>query len=107
LNVDDLIIGLTIVAIGTSLPELAVSIIVLGNVLGSNLLNILVVIDVAGVTQPMAVPPNILSQDMLVMTGLTLFFFIFGYGFRGSGRVNRFEDATLLVVFVARLLIWP
>jgi cation:H+ antiporter len=109
LNVDDLIIGLTIVAVGTSLPELAASIIALhrkehdialGNVLGSNLFNTLAVVGIAGIIQPMTVPPEILSRDILIMTGLTLFLFIFGYGFRGPGRINRFEGAALLAAFV-------
>lgn len=109
LNVDDLIIGLTIVAVGTSLPELAASIIALyrkehdialGNILGSNLFNTLAVVGIAGVIGPMSVPPDVLSRDMLVMTGLTFFLFIFGYGFRGPGRINRFEGAVLFAVFV-------
>ena len=109
LGVDDLIIGLTVVAVGTSLPELASSIIAirrkehdiaLGNVLGSNLFNTLAVVGIAGTIQPMAVPPEVLSRDMLVMTGLTLFLFLFGYGFRGPGRINRFEGSTLLAVYI-------
>lgn len=109
LGVDDLIIGLTVVAVGTSLPELASSIIAirrkehdiaLGNVLGSNLFNTLAVVGIAGTIQPMAVPPEVLSRDMLVMTGLTLFLFLLGYGFRGPGRINRFEGSTLLAVYI-------
>jgi len=109
LNVDDLVIGLTVVAIGTSLPELAASMIALrrkehdialGNVLGSNLFNTLAVVGIAGVIHPISVPPEVLSRDMLVMTGLTFFLFIFGYGFRGPGRINRFEGAALLSVFI-------
>lgn len=109
LGVDDLIIGLTVVAVGTSLPELASSIIAirrkehdiaLGNVLGSNLFNTLAVVGIAGTIHPMSVPPEVLSRDMLVMTGLTLFLFLFGYGFRGPGRINRFEGSTLLVVYI-------
>jgi cation:H+ antiporter len=111
LGVGDLIIGLTVVAVGTSLPELASSIIAirrkehdiaLGNVLGSNLFNTLAVVGIAGTIHPMAVPPEVLSRDMVVMTGLTLFLFLFlfGYGFRGPGRINRFEGATLLTAYV-------
>ena len=109
LGVGDLIIGLTVVAVGTSLPELASSIIAvrrnehdiaLGNVLGSNLFNTLAVVGIAGTIHPMAVPPEVLSRDMVVMTGLTLFLFLFGYGFRGQGRINRFEGAALLTAYV-------
>jgi cation:H+ antiporter len=109
LGVGDLIIGLTVVAVGTSLPELASSIIAvrrkehdiaLGNVLGSNLFNTLAVVGIAGTIHPVAVPPEVLSRDMVVMTGLTLFLFLFGYGFRGPGRINRFEGAALLTAYV-------
>jgi cation:H+ antiporter len=109
LGVDDLIIGLTVVAVGTSLPELASSIIAirhkehdiaLGNVLGSNLFNTLAVVGIAGTIQPMGVPPEVLSRDMFVMAGLTILLFLFGYGFRGPGRINRFEGITLLSVYI-------
>jgi cation:H+ antiporter len=109
LGVGDLIIGLTVVAVGTSLPELASSIIAvrrkehdiaLGNVLGSNLFNTLAVVGIAGTIHPMAVPPEVLSRDMAVMTGLTLFLFLFGYGFSGPGRINRFEGAALLTAYI-------
>jgi cation:H+ antiporter len=105
-GVSDLIIGLTIVAIGTSLPELASSVIAtrkgehdiaLGNILGSNLFNTLAVVGIAGVIHPMAVGPEVFSRDILVMAVLTLSLFVFGYGFRGPGRINRFEGAVLLL----------
>ncbi|WP_028581317.1 calcium/sodium antiporter [Desulfogranum japonicum] len=108
-GVSDLIIGLTIVAIGTSLPELASSIIAtrkgehdlaLGNVLGSNLFNTLAVVGIAGAIHPTAVEPEVFSRDMLVMAVLTLSLFLFGYGFRGPGRINRFEGAILLASYV-------
>jgi cation:H+ antiporter len=103
-GVSDLIIGLTIVAIGTSLPELASSLIAtrkgehdiaLGNVLGSNLFNTLAVVGIAGAIHPMQVAPEVVSRDILVMTVLTLSLFLFGYGFRGPGRINRIEGGLL------------
>lgn len=109
LGVDELIIGLTIVAIGTSLPELASSLIAIrkkehdiaiGNVLGSNLFNTLAVVGIAGVISPMAVPQEVLYRDISVMAGLTLLLFVFGYGFHQAGRINRVEGALLLLVFV-------
>jgi cation:H+ antiporter len=108
-GVSDLIIGLTIVAVGTSLPELASSIaaarkgehdIALGNILGSNLFNTLAVVGIAGVISPMQVAPEILSRDILVMGALTLSLFVLGYGFRGPGRINRVEGGLLLAAFV-------
>ena len=108
-GVSDLIIGLTIVAVGTSLPELASSIIAtrkgehdmaLGNILGSNLFNTLAVVGIAGAIHPMIVEPEVFNRDMLVMATLTLSLFVIGYGFRGPGRINRIEGAVLLACYV-------
>ena len=110
-GISDLVIGLTIVAVGTSLPELASSLmaikkkehdLALGNVLGSNLFNTLAVVGIAGTIHPMAVAPEVLSRDLAVMTGLMLFLFVAGYGFRGPGRgrINRFEGGAMLAVYL-------
>lgn len=111
LGVSDLIIGLTIVAIGTSLPELASSLIAvkkgehdiaLGNIIGSNLFNTLAVVGIAGLIHPLTVEPAVLTRDVAVMSALTLMLFIFAYGFKGKqGRINRLEGAILLLSFVA------
>ncbi len=110
LGVSDLIIGLTIVAIGTSLPELASSVIAarkgehdiaLGNIIGSNLFNTLAVVGIAGSITPMAVSQELLYRDMMTMIVLTLSLFVFGYGFRGQGRINRIEGGILLSAYVA------
>lgn len=109
-GVSYMIIGLTIVAIGTSLPELASSVIAarkgehdiaLGNVIGSNLFNTLAVVGIAGSIYPFAVEPEILYRDMVVMAALTILLFLIGYGFKKpQGRINRFEGAILLSVYV-------
>ena len=108
-GVSDLIIGLTIVAVGTSLPEPASSVmavrkgendIALGNVLGSNLFNTLAVVGIAGTIRPMTVAREVFSRDILVMAVLTLTLFAIGYGFRGPGRINRFEGAALLTGYM-------
>jgi cation:H+ antiporter len=108
-GVSDLIIGLTVVAVGTSLPELASSVIAtrkgehdiaLGNVLGSNLFNTLAVVGIAGAIHPLAVGPELFNRDMLVMAALTLSLFVIGYGFRGPGRINRVEGMVLLACYV-------
>jgi len=110
LGVSDLIIGLTVIAVGTSLPELASAIaatrkgehdLVLGNVLGSNLFNTLAVVGIAGAIHPMAVTSDVLSRDVLVMGLLTLSLFAFGFRWRGQGRINRIEGALLLAAYVA------
>jgi len=112
-GVSDLVIGLTVLAVGTSMPELAASLIAtrkgehdiaLGNVLGSNLFNTLAVVGIAGAIHPLAVAPEILSRDILVMCVLTVSLFVFGYGFRGPGRINRFEGALLLAGYVGYTL---
>jgi len=109
-GISDLVIGLTIVAVGTSLPELASSIIAarkgehdlaLGNILGSNLFNTLAVVGIAGLIAPMPVASEVLTRDFPVMAALTLVLFAMCYGFRGPGRVNRFEGSALLLAFVA------
>ena len=109
-GISDLLIGLTIVAVGTSLPELVTSIaairkgehdIALGNVLGSNLFNTLAVVGVTAVVAPVAVPPEVLSRDMLVMGLMSAALFSFAYGFRNTGRVNRFEGGVLLTGYLA------
>lgn len=110
MGVSDLIIGLTIVAIGTSLPELVSSVIAarkgehdiaLGNIIGSNFFNTLAVVGLAGAIQPMQVGPEVLTRDVLVMGALTVSLFVFGYGFRGPGRINRVEGAALMTCYIA------
>jgi len=108
-GVSDLVVGLTVVAIGTSLPELASSVIAarkqehdiaLGNVLGSNLFNTLAVVGIAGAIKPADVPDGLLTRDLPVMVLLTLSLFVIGYGFRGPGRINRIEGGLLLAAFL-------
>ena len=105
LGVSDLLIGLTIVAVGTSLPEMASSIvavrrrehdIALGNVIGSNLFNTLAVVGIAGAIHPLAVGPEVLARDVLVMGALTVALIFFTLGFGRAGRINRIEGMALL-----------
>jgi len=109
-GVSDLVIGLTIIAVGTSLPELASSIaairkgehdMAVGNVIGSNLLNTLVVVGIAAVIKPMQVEAGVLSRDVVVMGALTLSLFVFGFRFRTHNRINRFEGGLLLASYIA------
>jgi cation:H+ antiporter len=108
LGVSDLIIGLTIVAVGTSLPELAAAVVaarkgepdlVVGNVLGSNLFNTLAVVGIAGAIHPLQTDPQLLSRDVLVMAVLTVSLFVIGYGMR-PGRITRVEGGALLAAYV-------
>ncbi|MEY2988431.1 MAG: hypothetical protein RJB13_1952 [Pseudomonadota bacterium] len=109
IGVSEIIVGLTVVAVGTSLPELASSVIAarkgesdlaLGNVLGSNLFNTLAVVGIAGMISPSAFEPEIFNRDILVMSGLTLLLFLFSYGFRGKARIARVEGAILLAAYI-------
>jgi cation:H+ antiporter len=109
LGVSDLVIGLTVVAVGTSLPELASSVVAarrgehdlaVGNVIGSNLFNTLVVVGIAGVIQPIEAEPLLLSRDLLVMSVLTVMLLVMSLGIKRQGRINRVEGLTLLVAYV-------
>lgn len=109
-GVSDLIIGLTIVALGTSLPELAAGItsalkkehdIAIGNIIGSNMYNLLAVLPMPGLISPGSFSPEVMSRDMPVMIGLTLLMFMMSYGFRRNGRINRIEGLLLFTAFIA------
>lgn len=110
-GVSELIIGLTVVAIGTSLPELASSIsalkrkeheMVLGNVVGSNLFNTLGVVGLAGVITPIELDHEVLSRDWMVMLVMTVMMMVFAFSWRGRTRcINRWEGIILLLMFVA------
>jgi cation:H+ antiporter len=109
LGISDLIIGLTVVAIGTSLPELASSLIAikkgehdiaLGNIIGSNLFNTLAVVGIAALIQPMSLEVAVLSRDWTLMAVLTFALLLMGLGHKQhAGRINRIEGALLLTVF--------
>jgi cation:H+ antiporter len=116
-GVSDLVIGLTIVAVGTSLPELAAAVmsalknehdLAIGNVVGSNIWNLLAVLGVPGLLAPGLIPPEVLSRDMLVMLALTLALFVMGRTLKNKGVINRVEGALLLSTFIAYQgwLIW-
>ncbi|MFW5969872.1 MAG: calcium/sodium antiporter [Halofilum sp. (in: g-proteobacteria)] len=110
LGVSDLVIGLTIVAVGTSLPELAAAIaavlkdeydLVLGNVIGSNLFNTLAVLGLPALIAPGAIPPEVLTRDLPVMCVLTLLLIPALFHRRGgSGRIGRTAGALLLIMFL-------
>ncbi|SDS87918.1 cation:H+ antiporter [Halopseudomonas litoralis] len=118
LGVSDLIIGLTIVAVGTSLPELASSLaairkkehdLALGNIIGSGLFNTLAVVGIAAVIRPMEVAPEVLTRDWALMAGLTVALLLMCIAWRGRpGRINRLEGAGLLAAFCGYtgLLVW-
>jgi len=111
-GVSDLVIGLTIVAVGTSLPELAASVaavrkgehdIAVGNVVGSNLFNILAVLGIAGVIGPGGFDAAVLTRDFPLMIGLAIALYIMARGLRNSGHgsIRRWAGGVLVAVFVS------
>jgi cation:H+ antiporter len=110
LGVSDIVIGITLVALATSLPELAVSLvsvfkgeygIAIGNIVGSNIFNLLAVVGMAAVIQPAALPPSVLSLHLLVMVAFTLVLFAMTYEYDGRGIITRYEGFALLATFLA------
>lgn len=112
LGVSDLVIGLTIVAIGTSLPELASALaaikknehdLILGNILGSGIFNTLAVVGLAAVIEPLQVDPEVLYRDWTLMLALTLGLLLMGYyGITGKRKlITRGEGSVLMLVYVA------
>lgn len=108
----ELIVGLTIVAVGTSLPELAASIaaarkkqaeLTIGNILGSNIFNILAVLPIAGLIKPYDVENVAITRDLPLMIILTVLFFIMSYSFKKNedGTISRYKGFILLSVFIA------
>lgn len=109
-NVSELMIGLSIVAVGTSLPELAATIasvlrrefgLAIGSVVGSNLFNALAVVGIVAILAPGDVDVMVRNRDAVVHIALTLCLVIFCVGFKREGRINRFEGFLLLSAFVA------
>ena len=107
-GVSEFLIGLTVVAVGTSLPELATCIastvkgepdIAVGNVIGSNMFNLLPVLALPAMIAPGAVDPAATARDLPVMLAFTFALFIF-CGFKGPGRLARWEGGLLLVAFI-------
>ena len=116
-GVTDLIIGLTVVALGTSLPELAVSIssafkkqheMVVGNIIGSNLFNTLGVLAIPGLIMPFEIPNEVMGRDYLFMLVLTVLLFVTSYKFKKEGTINRFEGVIMMAALCVYLylLFW-
>lgn len=110
LGVSDLIIGLTIVAIGTSLPELASALaavkknehdLILGNIVGSGIFNTLAVVGLAAAIEPLAVDPEVLYRDWTLMAALTLGLLLMALGLSGKRKlITRHNGALLVLVYV-------
>ena len=112
-GVSDLIIGLTIVALGTSLPELAVAIssglknqhqMIIGNIIGSNLFNTLGVLAIPGLILPFQIPIELMSRDYIYMITLTILILVLSFKL----KINRFGGIILLAILASYLyqLVW-
>ena len=110
LGVSEVVIGITIVALGTSLPELTVSIVsalkgeyglAIGNIVGSNIFNLLAVIGIAATIEPAALAPSVLSLHIFVMVAFTLVLFAMTYDYDGKAKLSRMEGIALLIAYVA------
>ena len=113
-GVSDSVIGLTLVALGTSLPELATTVmaalrkqadVALGNVIGSNMFNLLAIIGVAALIKPMDVDPEFLRYDLWVMLGATLILIPFVFFRQNIGKVWGVILSALYVGYVVSVLI--
>ncbi|MEJ2127304.1 MAG: calcium/sodium antiporter [Woeseiaceae bacterium] len=110
LGVSQVVIGILLVALGTSLPELAVSLVsamkgeyglAIGNIVGSNIFNMLAVVGVAAVIAPSPMAPSVLSLHIFVMVAFTLVLFAMTYDYDGKSELSRIEGGALLVAFIA------
>lgn len=111
LGISEAVIGLTIVAVGTSLPELSISVIAalrrhadvaVGNILGSNLFNLLGILGVSAILQPLPLPARILQFDQWVLLGSALLLFVFLFTGR---RVSRLEGGTLVSLYALYIIV--
>jgi len=109
LGISPLVVGLTIVAIGTSAPEVAVSVgaaldgqtdIAVGNVVGSNIFNVLLILGVSALIIPLVVNAQIVRQEVPIMIGASLLLLTFGL----DGQVGRVESGALLALLVAYIV---
>ena len=109
LGITEVVIGITLVAIGTSLPELAVSLVsamkgeyglAIGNIVGSNIFNLLAVIGIAAAIDPSALSPTVLSLHIFVMVAFTLVLFAMTYDYDGKADLSRLEGVALLGAYI-------
>ena len=105
-----MVIGVTLVALATSLPELAVSAVIalkgeyglaIGNIVGSNIFNLLAVIGTAASIMPTTVAPDVLSLHIFVMVAFTLVLFAMTYDYDGKAQLSRIEGVALFSAYAS------
>lgn len=113
-NMSNLVIGLTILALGTSLPELATSLacarkkeydIILGNVIGSNIFNLLAVLGLPALICPIHVAPHLLVIDFTVMFGVSILLYFFAFGLKYRKTITRNNGYILVLIYLSYLLL--
>lgn len=116
MGISDTVVGLTLVAFGTSLPELATAVtsafrrehdIAIGNIIGSNMFNMLGVLGIAAVIRPIDVAPMVLARDFPIMFLLTGLLYLIASDFRGPARMGRASGLAFLSIYVGyELMVW-
>ena len=108
-GIPETVIGLTVIAVGTSLPELATSIaaalkgetdIALGNIIGSNLFNLLGILGVTALAHPITIPRGVIVYDVWILAGVTALLLFFAFS---NARIGRWEGLTFLLLYIAYL----
>lgn len=108
MRIDPIVVGLTVVSIATSMPEMATSLmaakdnpgLALGNILGSNIANIGLILGIAAIISPLKIELRLIRREVPIMILVTVLFWLFAMG----GRFNRFEGIILLTLTVAYLI---
>ena len=113
MGASEVVIGLTVIAVGTSIPELVVSVtsalkgqtdLAIGNIVGSNIFNILAVLSIPAIFAPSELEPLTLWRDYALMLGMTLILVVFAYGIRGDVAINRFKGALLFALWLGYII---
>lgn len=113
MGVSELVIGLTVIAVGTSLPELVVSVtsalkkqtdLAIGNIIGSNVFNILAVLAIPCFLAPTPIPPELFWRDYALMLTMTLILIFTAYGFSRKAKITRLEGGIMFFIWLSYLV---
>jgi cation:H+ antiporter len=113
LEVSELIIGLTVIAVGTSIPELVVSLtsalkgqtdLAIGNIIGSNIFNILTVLSIPAIFAPSVLDPLTLWRDYGLMFGMTMLLVIFAFKLGGHSGISRIRGGLLFSLWLGYII---
>lgn len=108
-NISEVLIGLTILAVGTTIPELSTTIVglkkkqtelVIGNIIGANIFNLILALPIAGIVSPFVIPEEVIYRDFPFMIFLTLVFLVVCYSTKDNAKINKIEGLLLLFSFI-------